>query len=113
MLVSSTGKMGRLGSDEAGVTVSHSGGAAAVDDAGTGSAAAAVREVLVKATATVELGGEVVVTLTSAAGKALSSVAQETKINREGLKRVIVVVVCGSGDEISWLVRACSTDLLY
>ena len=76
MLVSSTGKMGRLGFDEAGVTVSHSGGAASVDDAGTGSAAAEMRDVLVEAAATVELGGEVIVALTSAAGKALSSVAQ-------------------------------------
>ena len=75
MLVSSTGKMGRLGLDEAGVTVSHSGGAAAVDDAVTGSAAAEVKEVLVESTATVELGIEVV-ELTSAAGTALSSVAQ-------------------------------------
>ena len=74
-LVSSTGKMGKLGSDEAGVTVSHSGGAAAVDDADIGTAAMEAREVLVEATETVELGIEVV-ELTSAAGKALSSVAQ-------------------------------------
>ena len=53
MLVSPTGKIGEFGSEDAGATVSDSGGAAAVEEAGSGEAAAEVCE---------ETAGAVIVT---------------------------------------------------
>ena len=74
--MSSTGKMGKLGSDEAGATVSHSGGADVVDDMRGGVAAAEVIEMTAEEVCVVELSGKEVALWFSTTGEALSRVAQ-------------------------------------
>lgn len=95
-LVSPTGKIGKLGSVEAGVTVSHSGGAAAVDDTGTlPDATVEIAEEDGESTATAEeLVDEAVALRSFAAGNACINVAQHTKTTREGLKRAIIAELC-------------------
>ena len=74
--VSPTGQTGELGSDEAGATVSNSGGAEAVAEAGSGDAAAEVADEAPDAVAVPLLSRESDASRSSTAGRACESNAQ-------------------------------------